>query len=109
MKKSTAGALTGWSATSSSVEILAAYLADNTKARTEAADGDYVHLRPANAKAFSAQDFFIRLAEGRDSVDNIPPAAPEPACGREAPRRSAPKRKLADGSISAPLAESAGE
>ena len=60
-------------------EILAAYLADNTKARMETASGDYVRLRPAQNKPFSAQDFFIRLAEGRDTADNIPaPAAPPP-------------------------------
>jgi polyphosphate kinase len=72
-------------------EILAAYLADNTKARMELGDGDYVRLHPAGGKPFSAQDFFVRLAEGRESVDNIPQAAPEPAGGREAPQRCIPK------------------
>jgi polyphosphate kinase len=60
-------------------EILAAYLADNTKARMETPGGEYVRVRAINHKPFSAQDFFIRLAEGRDSVDNIPAPAPSPA------------------------------
>jgi polyphosphate kinase len=68
-------------------EILAAYLADNTKARMETADGDYVHLRPATGKPFSAQDFFVRLAEGRDSIDSIPPPTTVPA-GSSAPPRN---------------------
>ena len=68
-------------------EILAAYLADNTKARMETADGDYVRLRPATGKPFSAQDFFVRLAEGRDSIDSIPPPTTVPA-GSSAPPRN---------------------
>jgi polyphosphate kinase len=61
-------------------EILAAYLADTGKSRMEMADGDYLRLRAPEGKRFSAQDFFIRLAEGRDSVDSIPEPAwdPEP-------------------------------
>ncbi|HEY4048565.1 MAG TPA: polyphosphate kinase 1 [Acidobacteriaceae bacterium] len=60
-------------------EILAAYLADNTKTRMETPGGDYVRVRAINDKPFSAQDFFMRLAEGRDSVDNIPGPAAAPA------------------------------
>ncbi len=61
-------------------EILAAYLADTGKSRMEMASGDYLRLRAPEGKRFSAQDFFIRLAEGRDSVDGIPEPAwdPEP-------------------------------
>jgi polyphosphate kinase len=83
-------------------EILAAYLADNLKARMETASGGYVRLRPTQNKPFSAQDFFIRLAEGRDTVDNIPPpTAPPPAANLRAvaktqpPRAKAPKTKTA--------------
>jgi hypothetical protein len=42
------------------------------------ASGDYLRLRALEGKRFSAQDFFIRLAEGRDSVDCIPEPAWEP-------------------------------
>jgi polyphosphate kinase len=59
-------------------EILAAYLADTGKSRMETAAGDYLRLRAPDGKRFSAQDFFIRLAEGRDSVDGIPEPAWEP-------------------------------
>jgi polyphosphate kinase len=80
-------------------EILAAYLADNIKARMETADGDYVRLRPAaGSKPFSAQDFFVRLAEGRDSVDNIPQPATAPTGSLDAPRgtsKPGPSKKAA--------------
>jgi hypothetical protein len=45
----------------------------------ETPGGDYVRVRAINDKPFSAQDFFMRLAEGRDSVDNIPGPAAAPA------------------------------
>jgi polyphosphate kinase len=44
-------------------EILAAYLADNTKARLLQPDGDYVRA-PKNGPAFSAQNFLMQVAEG---------------------------------------------
>lgn len=56
-------------------EILAAYLGDNQKARMELSNGKYVRLRPGGDKPFSAQDFFLRVAEGKDTVDSIPPPA----------------------------------
>jgi polyphosphate kinase len=74
-------------------EILAAYLADNTKARMETAAGGYVRLRPGAGKPFSAQDFFVRLAEGRDSVENIPPPAAAPAGILDAPRKAPRPRR----------------
>src|ERR1700690_2158655 len=49
-------------------EILAAYLADPQKSRMETANGDYPRVRAPEGKGFSVQDFFIRLAEGRDST-----------------------------------------
>ncbi len=84
-------------------EILAAYLADTGKSRMETAAGDYLRLRAPEGKRFSAQDFFIRLAEGRDSVDCIPAPAwePEPvvvplpapaASARPHRRKAAPKQ-----------------
>ena len=59
-------------------EILAAYMADTAKSRMETASGDYPRVRAPEGKRFSAQDFLIRVAEGRDSIDNIPPPASEP-------------------------------
>ena len=63
-------------------EILAAYLADNLKARFLQKDGRYLRAwqspagrskRPPHGRAaFSAQDFLIALAEGRESPENIP-------------------------------------
>jgi len=44
-------------------EILAAYLADNTKARLLQPDGEYVRA-PRMGAAFSAQDYLMRIAEG---------------------------------------------
>ena len=44
-------------------EILAAYLADNTKARLLQPDGEYVRA-PRIGEPFSAQDHLMRLAEG---------------------------------------------
>jgi polyphosphate kinase len=66
-------------------EILEAYLADNVKSRILQKDGSYVRTwqtqgkrkPPAAAAAFSAQEFFLRLAEGKQALDAIP-AAPAP-------------------------------
>jgi polyphosphate kinase len=46
-------------------EILAAYLADNTKARLLQPDGEYVWA-PRVGESFSAQDHLMRLAEGTE-------------------------------------------
>jgi len=69
-------------------EILAAYLADNVKARQLRADGSYARLRDASEPAFSVQDFLIQVAEGKADISEIPkaPAAPEP--------KSRPKRAV---------------
>jgi len=81
-------------------EILGAYLADTAKSRMETAAGTYPRVRAPEGKSFSAQDFFIRLAEGRDSIDGIPQPAWEPeklAVPLLAPAPSAkPKRRKAD-------------
>ena len=54
-------------------EILPAYLADTIKARLQQSDGTY---RRASASkegpAFSAQDFLIKLAEGKADISSIP-------------------------------------
>jgi polyphosphate kinase len=55
-------------------EILAAYLADTAKTRMLEPTGDYRRARGGSGKpAFSAQDFFMQLAEGRVTTDQIPP------------------------------------
>src|SRR5437868_1135968 len=68
-------------------EILAAYLADNVKARVLQEDGTYVRAwkaqrgkrnlkPPTGAAAFNAQEFLIEMAEGKQAMDTIPsPAA----------------------------------
>ncbi len=65
-------------------EILAAYLADNLKARFLEKDGRYLRAwqsptgrskRPPQGRAaFSAQDFLVALAEGKESPEDIPVA-----------------------------------
>jgi len=67
-------------------EVLAAYLADNVKARFLQRDGRYLRSwqspkgrskrPPKGGAAFSAQDFLIGLAEGNKSPDDIPVPAP---------------------------------
>jgi len=66
-------------------EILAAYLADNLKARLLYKDGRYLRSwqspkgvsrrRPHGRAAFSAQEFLIGLAEGNKSPEEIPLSA----------------------------------
>ena len=55
-------------------EILPAYLADTVKARIQQPDGSYVRASKAmkDAQPFSAQDFLIRLAEGKADLDAVP-------------------------------------
>ena len=54
-------------------EILAAYLADNVKARFLDRNGRYTRAtRRRGEPAFSAQDFLIAMAEGTATPDDIP-------------------------------------
>jgi polyphosphate kinase len=61
-------------------EILDAYLADSVKSRVLRKDGSYVRSwqaegkrkPPAGSAAFSAQDFLLGLAEGKQLLDAIP-------------------------------------
>jgi polyphosphate kinase len=63
-------------------EILAAYMADNMKARILQKDGAYLRAwrlqgrrrPPTGAAAFNAQEFLIALAEGKETLDDIPVA-----------------------------------
>jgi polyphosphate kinase len=76
-----------------SQEILAAYLADNAKARFLQSDGRYLRpwqsprgrskKPPKGAAAFNAQDFLVALAEGPRTPDDIPVSIP-----RRGPRSS---------------------
>jgi polyphosphate kinase len=91
-------------------EILAAYLADNAKARFLQSDGRYLRpwqsprgrskKPPKGAAAFNAQDFLIALAEGTRTPDDIPVSIPQrgprsssvrTATGRGSNRRSTGK------------------
>ena len=55
-------------------EILAAYLADTVKARWLDGEGVYHYVRDTEKQRpeFSSQDFFMLLAEGKVSIDEIP-------------------------------------
>ena len=54
-------------------EILDAFLADTAKARFLQSDGSYVRPKlPAGTQGFSAQDFLIAVAEGRQNAGDIP-------------------------------------
>jgi polyphosphate kinase len=65
-------------------EILQSYLADNLKSRVLQKDGTYNRVwrvqgkrkPPTGPSAFSAQDFLMALAEGKQSLDAIPIALP---------------------------------
>ena len=58
-------------------EILAAYLADNVKARFLDRNGRYSHLPRRAQQAFVAQEFLIALAEGTVTAADIPePVSP---------------------------------
>jgi polyphosphate kinase len=59
-------------------EILSALLADKAKARELTATGDYRRIAKSEGgqQAFGAQDFFMQVAEGKASVENIPAPAP---------------------------------
>jgi polyphosphate kinase len=67
-------------------EILAAYLADNVKARFLQKDGRYLRSwqpvrgrsrkPPHGRAAFSAQEFLVAVAEGKETPESIPAIAP---------------------------------
>ncbi len=66
-------------------EMLDAFLADTRKARILLRDASYIrawqpmrgkHVRKPPATAFSAQDFLISVAEGKQLVDFTPPPLP---------------------------------
>lgn len=72
-------------------EILAAYLADTAKARYQQPDGSYLRASKLfkDAPLFSAQDFLMKLAEGKAN----PGAIPQPLQSDAAPRRAPAKKR----------------
>ena len=75
-------------------EILAAYRADNVKARGLRPDGSYVYLRDSAQPVFSVQDFFIQVAEGKADVADIPKHE-EPAPAPKSRALRPPRKRLA--------------
>jgi polyphosphate kinase len=74
-------------------EILAAYLADNVKARFLDRNGRYLRLpRRKDQPPFAAQDFLIAVAEGAATAADIPEMA-KPPFRPGAQRKSAQRRK----------------
>ena len=73
-------------------EVLSAYLADSIKARLLRKDGSYVRAWQATGKrkppvaGFSAQDFLIAVAEGKQTIEAIP-SVQEPKPRRRVARR----------------------
>lgn len=68
-------------------EILAAYRADNTKARFLDRNGRYIHLaRRRGEERFAAQDFLIAVAEGNATAASIPQPVFPPAKVATRPR-----------------------
>ncbi|HVZ85001.1 MAG TPA: polyphosphate kinase 1 [Terracidiphilus sp.] len=61
-------------------EILPAYLADTVKARLQQPDGTYLRASRVykDAPVFSAQEFLMKLAEGKADLDAIPGALTAP-------------------------------
>ncbi len=79
-------------------EILAAYLADNSKTRFLDRAGNYARpMRTKGQKIFSAQEFLIALAENAATIADIPAPASPPTMktsrGRKSPASS--PRKIA--------------
>jgi len=85
-------------------EILAAYLADNVKARFLQKDGRYLRSwqspkgrskrPPRGAAAFNAQEFLIGVAEGTKSPEDIPASIPRRTGSRRHATGRAPVGRL---------------
>ena len=77
-------------------EMLAAYLADNVKARILQRGGGYMReTSHTKAAPFNAQEFLIDLAEGRRDASSIPPAPPLRPPPRPPAKRSTSKPRTA--------------
>jgi polyphosphate kinase len=79
-------------------EILPAYLADTIKARIQQPDGTYQRASQVlkGEPAFSAQDFLMKLAEGKVDLDAIPRAKPLPPPARRPKKTSEESATAAD-------------
>lgn len=81
-------------------EILMAYLADTVKTRLLAGDGTYHRIRETTfdkpLPAFSSQDFFIQVAEGKKTADDIPkmPEEKQPKV-KTRTKKAVPRRNIA--------------
>jgi polyphosphate kinase len=72
-------------------EILAAYLADNVKARFLDRNGNYSRAaRRRGDKSFSSQDFLIAVAEGTATAADIP----DPVVAKKKPSTTRKKKQL---------------
>jgi polyphosphate kinase len=71
-------------------EILAAYLADTTKARLQQPDGKYLRASKAykTAPPFDAQQFLMQLAESKADLDAIPAPCASTSPARARARKS---------------------
>jgi polyphosphate kinase len=68
-------------------EILSAYLADTAKSRLMQEDGSYVRASEGRkSPGFSAQEFLMRLAEGKVELSGIPKLANGPAAKATPPK-----------------------
>jgi polyphosphate kinase len=78
-------------------EILPAYLADTIKARLQQQDGTYLRASKSfkDEPPFPAQEFLMRLAEGKTDLDAIPKPKLSKVAEPRAPRRSKPAAKKA--------------
>jgi len=76
-------------------EILPAYLADTAKARLMQEDGDYIRANDGKKphSGFSAQEFLMRLAEGKVELDAIPKSAKASATDGAVASDKAPAEK----------------
>ena len=83
-------------------EILAAYLADSVKARLLDGGGTYHRVRDTEGgsalPAFNSQEFFMKVAEGKASAQDIPAVVPPPhqkAHPQPQPAKRPPAKKSA--------------
>jgi polyphosphate kinase len=76
-------------------EILAAYLADNVKARLLQHGGSYIRDKAKGKSApFNSQEFLIDVAEGKRDLSAIPTAPARPLRRIAKPRAGAARAKV---------------
>lgn len=78
-------------------EILPAYLADTVKARIQQSDGTYSRASaPKDTQPFSAQDFLMKLAEGKVDMSALPKIKPFTPPARRPPKTPSEPANAAD-------------